>query len=206
MGDYNISRFWWYFPARHDPATAPLAIYLAGGAGESSIYTALASESGPCYVNTDANSTTLNPWSFNNHVNMLYIDQPAQTGFSYDSFVHATFDVSGGAGTITPLEAGQQPPTPNVTFGVGTFASQNPLHSPNTTVTAAKALWHFAENWLTSFPKYSTNKKLSIWGNSVCMLWYCNGIPLIIPRLVRWILGTFCRVILPQAIFCQSQI
>jgi len=35
-------------------------------------------------------------------------------------------------------------------------------------VTSAKALWHFAENWLSSFPEYkTTSNKISLWTNSV---------------------------------------
>lgn len=49
-------------------------------------------ENGPCKVNDDSNSTYLNPWSFNNEVNMLYIDQPDQTGFSWDILVNQTLD------------------------------------------------------------------------------------------------------------------
>lgn len=170
VGDYNISTFFWYFPAQNNPSTAPLAIYLAGGPGESSIYTATASESGPCYVNVDGNSTTINPWSLNNHVNVLYIDQPVQAGFSYDSLVNGTFDLETGA--VAPVQASENIPASNATFGFGTFASQNPLTTTNTTVTSVKALWHFAENWLTQFPEYQTeNKKISVWGNSYGGYW-----------------------------------
>jgi carboxypeptidase C (cathepsin A) len=76
IANYNISTFFWYFEARHNASTARLTIYLARGPGESSTYSAVSSESGPCYANPDGNSTTINPWSFNNHVNVLYIDQP----------------------------------------------------------------------------------------------------------------------------------
>jgi carboxypeptidase C (cathepsin A) len=35
----------------------------------------------------------LNPWSFNNDFNMLYIDQPVTAGFSYNSLVDGTVDL-----------------------------------------------------------------------------------------------------------------
>jgi carboxypeptidase C (cathepsin A) len=65
--------FFWYFEAHKNPQNAPLIIYLAGGVGESSMFGATMM-GGPCYINDDANSTTLNPWSFNNEANVLYID------------------------------------------------------------------------------------------------------------------------------------
>jgi carboxypeptidase C (cathepsin A) len=40
-------------------------------------------EHGPCRINNDSSSVTPNPFSWNNEVNMLYIDQPIGTGFSY---------------------------------------------------------------------------------------------------------------------------
>jgi len=33
----------------------------------------LLQENGPCSINRDSNSTTLNPWSWNQEFNMLYI-------------------------------------------------------------------------------------------------------------------------------------
>lgn len=113
-------RYFLYFEARHNPSTAPLALYFAGGAGESSTYAALASESGPCYVNYDGTDTINNPWSFNERVNMLYIDQPVQVGFSYDKLVNATFDLE--SGLITPLNLKKSPlPHVNASFGYGVY-------------------------------------------------------------------------------------
>lgn len=43
---------------------------MNGGPGSSSMR-GLLGENGPCMVNDDSNSTYLNPWSWNNEVNML---------------------------------------------------------------------------------------------------------------------------------------
>jgi Serine carboxypeptidase len=167
VGTYNISTYFWYFEARNNASTAPPSIYLSGGPGESSTYSALSSENGPCVANPDGISTTINPWSFNNYVNILYIDQPVQTGFSYDKLVNATYDLIDNV--ITPSDPEQlQGVSVNLTFGVGTYSSQDSLATTNNTVTSAKALWHFAENWLSSFPEYkTTSNKISLWTNSV---------------------------------------
>eukprot|EP01052_Picozoa_sp_SAG31_P082615 SAG31_NODE_42672_length_270_cov_0.906433_1_plen_55_part_10 len=40
-------------------------------------------ENGPCTVSKDGSSTSFNPYSWNANASLLYIDQPAGTGFSY---------------------------------------------------------------------------------------------------------------------------
>lgn len=170
VAGYNISTFFWYFEARHNPKTAPLAIYLSGGPGEPSSKAVISSESGPCYVNPDGNSTTVNPWSFNQHVNMLYIDQPVQTGFSYNSLINGTFNLE--TSDTIPLNAASVLPKQNATYRIGTFSNQDPLQTTNTSITSARALWRFAEHWFTSFPGYNTNsKQVSVWGNSYGGYW-----------------------------------
>ena len=147
--NYTINTFFWYFQARNNPQTAPLAIYLAGGPGESSVYAAMSSESGPCYVNPDGNSTTLNPWSFNNYVNVLYIDQPVSAGFSFTSLIKGTFNLL--TNDVTPLSAyGGNVPKTNATFGLGLYSNQESWATTNTTITSMRALWKLAENWLTT--------------------------------------------------------
>ena len=49
-------------------------------------------ENGPCHFVNGASTPSLNPYSFNSYANMLYVDQPIGTGFSYgDDEVTSTF-------------------------------------------------------------------------------------------------------------------
>ena len=94
-GHYPINTFFWFFESRKDPRNAPLAIWLNGGPGGSSMIGALA-ENGPCLIGNDSNSTYLNPWSWNNEVNVLYLDQPNQVGYSYDILTNVTTSIQDG--------------------------------------------------------------------------------------------------------------
>lgn len=47
-------------------------------------------EHGPCRITNDSTAVTHNPYSWNNHANMLYIDQPVGVGFSYGSLTVGT--------------------------------------------------------------------------------------------------------------------
>jgi Serine carboxypeptidase len=105
-------------------------------------------ENGPCSVNEDSKSTVLNPWSWNNEVNMLYIDQPVQVGFSYDSLVNGTANELVSPFAVTPADPkASKAPSVNSTFLAGTFASQNNATTANTTQDAALAIWHFMQTW-----------------------------------------------------------
>ena len=171
MGGFDINTYFLYVEARENASTAPLALYFAGGPGESSIFTAMDSESGPCYVNLAGNYTVINSWSFNNHVNMLFIDQPVQTGYSYDTLVNGTFNLTDE--TITPLVFnGSDAAADTDATSWGTWPSQDPAYTTNTTVSSARALWHFGEHWLSSFPEYSTSSEnIGFWGNSYGGYW-----------------------------------
>ncbi|TCD63307.1 hypothetical protein EIP91_005688 [Steccherinum ochraceum] len=87
----NMSMWFWFFEARHNPESAPFTLWLNGGPGCSSMI-GLFQEHGPCQVNPDGNTTVLNPFSWNNISNMIYIDQPIGTGFSFGTVdVNSTF-------------------------------------------------------------------------------------------------------------------
>jgi hypothetical protein len=98
----------------------------------------------------------LNENSWNNYANMLYIDQPVQAGFSYDvlanmklGLINATLVPEG-----EPLDEGE-------VYLDGTFSSQNPLQTANTTANAARVLWNVMQAWMAE-PKFSDYRRDSI--------------------------------------------
>ncbi|KAL9065795.1 MAG: hypothetical protein Q9157_007356 [Trypethelium eluteriae] len=151
---YPINTAFWFFESRKDPQNAPLSIWMNGGPGSSSMLGLLV-ENGPCRVNVDSNSTYLNEWSWNNEVNMLYLDQPTQVGFSYDTLVNVTLNTL--SGDITVLNTSDPIPEQNNTLYVGTFPSQMVNNTARGTANGARALWHFAQIWFQEFPAYHPN-------------------------------------------------
>ncbi|XXG97922.1 hypothetical protein Hte_004238 [Hypoxylon texense] len=152
--EYPINTFFWFFEARNDPENAPLSIWLNGGPGSSSLY-GLFTENGPCYVNADSNSTTLSEFAWNRDVNMLFLDQPTQVGFSYDTLQNVTLDLV--TGRVTQLHESDSIPEQNTTRLVGTYPSQNRNQTAKGTRNAAIAMWHFAQTWFQEFPGYHPN-------------------------------------------------
>lgn len=78
----DIHLFFWYFESQHEPETSPLTLWLAGGPALSSM-DGLFGQLGPCLVNEYGNGTNHNPYGWNARTNLLFVDQPAGTGFSY---------------------------------------------------------------------------------------------------------------------------
>jgi carboxypeptidase C (cathepsin A) len=61
-----MNMWFWFFESRSSPSTAPLAMWLNGGPGCSSMI-GLFQENGPCHFVNGASTPSLNPYSFNTY-------------------------------------------------------------------------------------------------------------------------------------------
>jgi len=77
----NANLFYWFFESQNEPSNDPVVLWMTGGPGCSSEL-ALFFENGPFTVGDNQNLVS-NPYSWNTFTNLLYIDQPVGTGFSY---------------------------------------------------------------------------------------------------------------------------
>ncbi|XDG02163.1 hypothetical protein ABKA04_001778 [Annulohypoxylon sp. FPYF3050] len=158
--DYPVNTFFWYFEAQNNPENAPLVIWMNGGPGGSSIF-GLFNENGPCYINLDlAQQPRDYPW--NKDYNVLYVDQPVQTGFSYDIVTDGFLNLETGDVVFSDSDD-----EGNITFVPGKFSSQNVANTANTTQNAARQFWNFLQVWTQDFEKYTTSDdSINIWTES----------------------------------------
>ncbi|MCJ1465486.1 hypothetical protein MMC07_004104 [Pseudocyphellaria aurata] len=152
---YAINTFFWFIEARTDSSTAPLTIFINGGPGSSSMV-GLFLENGPCEVIEIAQGkfgTKARDWGWDRSSNILYIDQPNEVGFSYDIRTNGSLDLFSSTVSFPPSAV--PPGQPAYTFLNGTFSSNNPNRTTNTTETAAHAIWHMLQGFLGTFPQYN---------------------------------------------------
>jgi len=76
--------FYMFFESQNNPDTAPTVLWLSGGPGCSSEL-AMLYENGP-YKFDKNGKLVLNPYSWNTNANVLYIDSPVGTGYSYADY------------------------------------------------------------------------------------------------------------------------
>jgi len=78
--------FYWFVESQNDPSTDPVVLWMNGGPGCSSMFGIMA-ENGPYRVVPAGNLLYNNPYSWNRIANVIYIDSPADVGFSYNTEV-----------------------------------------------------------------------------------------------------------------------
>lgn len=78
---YKSNLFFWFFEAKKDPRNAPIALWLQGGPGYSCFY-GIFMENGPYYFD-DCSTLQKRNNTWVNFMNVIYIDNPVGTGFSY---------------------------------------------------------------------------------------------------------------------------
>ncbi|CDP11023.1 unnamed protein product [Coffea canephora] len=77
--------FYWFVESAEDPSSKPLALWLNGGPACSSIAFGEAEEIGPFRPTADGKSVYLNPYAWNQVANIIFVESPAGTGFSYSN-------------------------------------------------------------------------------------------------------------------------
>ncbi|KAL8952787.1 MAG: hypothetical protein Q9222_001334 [Ikaeria aurantiellina] len=148
--------FFWFFEARNNPAEAPLTLWLNGGPGSDSLI-GLFQELGPCNVTEDLN-TMVNPYSWSEVSNMLFISQPLGVGFSYSE---------SEPGSLNPFTGEVE----NSTYGVsGRWPVINATEL-DTTDLSAIATWHVLQGFLSNLPQLdpkigSGTKTFNLWTES----------------------------------------
>jgi len=79
---FGVDLFYWFCESLSKPSTDPLVMWLTGGPGCSSL-TAYFYENGPYHFDANNNNQIYsNQYTWNSNANVIWVDQPAGTGFS----------------------------------------------------------------------------------------------------------------------------
>lgn len=151
--DNNTHMFFYFFEARHNANEAPITLWLNGGPGSDSMI-GLFEELGPCNVTHDL-ITKINPYSWNEESNMLFLSQPLGVGFSYADEVEGVIDPNTGF------------PTPNANPD-GRYANTDPFRY-STTALAAVGTWEVLQAFISALPVLDStvaSRSFNLWTES----------------------------------------
>ncbi|KUJ22719.1 putative carboxypeptidase S1 [Mollisia scopiformis] len=152
--DANSHTFFWFFEARNNPHEAPITLWLNGGPGSDSMI-GLFEELGPCNVTANLTSE-VNPYSWSEVSNMLFLSQPLGVGFSY-----------GGeeSGSLNPYTGAVE----NASFAgpQGRYPVINAT-ALDTTDLAAVAAWHVLQGFIGGLPQLGgiASREFNLWTES----------------------------------------
>ncbi|KAL4784273.1 Alpha/Beta hydrolase protein [Aspergillus varians] len=147
--------FFWFFEARHDPENAPITLWLNGGPGSDSLI-GLFEELGPCAINENL-TTEINPFSWNEVSNLLFISQPLGVGFSYADTEEGSINPVTGVVEDSSF-AGVQGRYPKINATL-----------TDTTELAARTAWEVVQGFLGGLPQLDStikSKDFSLWTES----------------------------------------
>lgn len=147
--------FFYFFEARHDPANAPITLWLNGGPGSDSLI-GLFEELGPCAINENL-TTDVNPYSWSEVSNLLFISQPLGVGFSYAETEEGSLNPVTGVVEDSSFDGVQ-----------GRYPKINATLT-DTTELAAHATWEVVQGFLGGLPQLDSaikSKDFSLWTES----------------------------------------
>lgn len=157
----DVHVFFYFFEARKDPASAPITAWLNGGPGSDSMI-GLFQELGPCNVSFGPDyHTEVNPYSWSEVSNMIFISQPIGVGFSYGNEA---------PGSLTSYTGVFQ--NASVAPADGRYAVINATRY-DTSALAAVAVWEVLQGFYSLLPQLdpglgagTTPKQFNLWTES----------------------------------------